>query len=75
VAQPPGATMAVTGNEVNTHHARSKDETRERVTFSEDGACWSLFEFTMFFILFPTLGEMDARPSEPLMNIGKRIFD
>src|ERR1019366_4041586 len=35
VAQPPGATMAVTGKQVNTRHARSKEATSERLTTSK----------------------------------------
>src|ERR1019366_4409992 len=35
VAQPPGATMAVTGKQVNTRHARSKGATSERLTTSK----------------------------------------
>jgi hypothetical protein len=37
VAQPPGATMAVTGNYVSTHYAECKGTIGERLTTSKKG--------------------------------------
>jgi hypothetical protein len=38
VAQPPGATMAVTGNKVSTRRAQCKDTTGERLTTDKSEA-------------------------------------
>src|SRR3979490_2715438 len=44
VAQPPGATMAVTGNKVSTRHAQCKDTTGERLTTSKEAGSLNFSE-------------------------------
>src|ERR1035437_5625491 len=36
VAQPPGATMAVTGKQVNTRHARSKRSNERKANYEQE---------------------------------------
>src|ERR1019366_8803041 len=75
VAQPPGATMAVTGKQLITQCARSKDETRERLTPCGDGTRFILPRSNIFSVPFQAIPEQCSRPHGASPNSRKWILD